>query len=456
VSQSGTYSVVVTTASGCTALATTSVFSNTTAPAAPGVSVQQPTCTLATGTISVTAPTGTGLTYSIDGTTYTSVSTFSGLGAGIYSVTVRNAAGCTSASTSVTINAQPSTPVTPTATVTQQPNCTLATGTITVSAPTGAGLTYSIDGTIYTNTTGIFTGVAPGSYSVRVRNAAGCTSAPTSVTVNAQPPTPVAPTVAVTQPTCTVATGTITVSAPTGTGLTYSIDGSTYTNTTGVFSGVTPGVYSVTVRNSSGCTSVPTSVTVNAQPPTPSLTLTSATVCAGVSTTLTVSGCTGGTPRWSTGDNTTSLVVVPLVTTVYSATCTGASGCSATASATVTIRPTPTYSGIPAITPATCTGTVANANARISITGLQNTERADISIGSTYSGPAYGAASNQLVAGNAVNFTNLPNPASPQPYTIRLFSAQGGCTTDVVVLLSPADCRCPTPGCVRVAIIPPR
>ena len=39
----------------------------------------------------------------------------------------------------------------------------------------------------------------------------------TNVTLNAQPATPTAPTVVVTQPTCTVATGTITITAITAT-----------------------------------------------------------------------------------------------------------------------------------------------------------------------------------------------------------------------------------------------
>jgi hypothetical protein len=52
--------------------------------------------------------------------------------------------------------------------------CANPTGTITVTAPLGAGLSYSIDGVDYTNTTGIFNGVAPGTYNVTVQNAAGC------------------------------------------------------------------------------------------------------------------------------------------------------------------------------------------------------------------------------------------------------------------------------------------
>ena len=64
--------------------------------------------------------------------------------------------------TSVTIDPQPATPAAPAVTPTQ-PTCAVATGTITVTAPApAAGITYSIDGTTYTNTTGVFTTVAPG------------------------------------------------------------------------------------------------------------------------------------------------------------------------------------------------------------------------------------------------------------------------------------------------------
>jgi hypothetical protein len=65
--------------------------------------------------------------------------------------------------------------------------CANPTGTITVTAPLGAGLSYSIDGVDYTNTTGIFNGVAPGTYNVTVQNAAGCISSATVATINGAP-----------------------------------------------------------------------------------------------------------------------------------------------------------------------------------------------------------------------------------------------------------------------------
>ena len=228
-------------------------------PAAPTVALTQPTCTVATGTITVTAPVpGAGITYTVTGTSpvvapvTNGTGVFAGLNPGVYDVTTTNGVGCTSPATSATINAQPITPAAPTVALTQ-PTCTVPTGTITVTAPApGAGITYTVTGTSpvvapVTNATGVFAGLNPGVYDVTTTNGAGCTSLATSATINAQPVTPAAPTVALTQPTCTVGTGTITVTAPVpGAGITYTVTGTSpvvapVTNATGVFAGLTSG-----------------------------------------------------------------------------------------------------------------------------------------------------------------------------------------------------------------------
>src|SRR6185436_505138 len=115
-------------------------------------------------------------------------------------VTVQNAAGCISAATPVTINGAPTAPAAPTVTTTDPLTCANPTGTITVTAPLGAGLSYSIDGSDYTNTTGSFTGVTPGNYNVTVQNAAGCISSAATATIAAAPTAPPAPTVTHTDP----------------------------------------------------------------------------------------------------------------------------------------------------------------------------------------------------------------------------------------------------------------
>jgi hypothetical protein len=83
----------------------------------------------------------------------------------------------------VTVGCAP--PVTPTLSVTQ-PTCQSPTGTITVSS-TLTGLTFSIDGFTYTNTTGVFRSISSGTYSITAKNTDGCISRAATVTINAQP-----------------------------------------------------------------------------------------------------------------------------------------------------------------------------------------------------------------------------------------------------------------------------
>lgn len=65
----------------------------------------------------------------------------------------------------------------PTASVTLQPTCAINTGTITITAPaTGAGISYSINGVDYSNTTGIFILIPVGNYNVTAKYPSGCVS----------------------------------------------------------------------------------------------------------------------------------------------------------------------------------------------------------------------------------------------------------------------------------------
>ncbi len=364
----GKYNFTVTDAAGCTSglSADATIDPTLVAPAAPTASVTvQPSCSVATGTIVITAPLGAGLEYSIDGTVYQSGTIFAGLAPKTYAVTVRNttdptcvssatsltvnpvpgapaapiigtitqptcstatgsvvlsglpsgnwtinpgaiagsttsatisglttgkynftvtdAAGCTSGlSADVTIDPAPVAPATPTASVTVQPSCAVATGTIVITAPLGATLEYSIDGTVYQSGTS-FVGLAPKTYAVTVRNTTDptCVSAATSLTVNSAPGAPAAPTASVTvQPTCSVGTGTIVVTAPAeGSGYSYSIDGGTTWVTSATFAGLITGSYNIIVKEiATGCESAPTALTVNAAPGAPTAPTASVTV----------------------------------------------------------------------------------------------------------------------------------------------------------------------------------
>jgi hypothetical protein len=256
---SGTYYIKATTNTNpaCSDIKAVVVTVHTT-PDAPTATVTQPTCASATGTIEVTAPTGAGITYSINGTDYQASTTFENVSPGTYNVTSK-ANGCPSSATSKTVNDQPGTPDAPAANVTQ-PTCAVATGTIVVTAPLGAGITYSINGTDYQAGT-TFENVSPGTYNVTAK-ANGCTSPTTSKTVNPQPPTPGAPTVCIVQPSlCGPTTGTVTITSPApAANVSFSIDNGATWQLGNVFNNVAAGsVTGIKVKNAApgdeGCIS---------------------------------------------------------------------------------------------------------------------------------------------------------------------------------------------------------
>jgi hypothetical protein len=183
-------------------------------PAAPTHAVTQPTCAVATGTITITSATA-GLTFSVNGGAYAAYPAggYTGLAAGPYTITAQNAAGCISADANATVMLHRLLRLLQHLLL--PPTCAVATGTITITSPT-AGLTFSVNGGAYAAyPAGGYTGLAAGPYTITAQNAAGCISADANATVNAAPATPAAPTLNVTQPTCTVATGTITITSAT-------------------------------------------------------------------------------------------------------------------------------------------------------------------------------------------------------------------------------------------------
>ena len=171
-----TYTLRVRNVDGCESNSSITLNPAPAAPAEPELTAVAPTCDVPTGSISVTSPTGSGLEYSIDGTTWQTDPLFENLTPGDYAVRVRNSALCESSAT-VTINQVPDMPDTPVADITQ-PNCDIITGTLTVKSPLSADLEYSIDDTNW-QTDPEFAGLVPGTYTLWVRNAAGCRSSET-------------------------------------------------------------------------------------------------------------------------------------------------------------------------------------------------------------------------------------------------------------------------------------
>ncbi len=308
VNSTGNYWVRVADAAGCQSAqsATTAVTVNP-LPSAPTIgTITQPTCTVSTGSVILSGLPSTGtwtLTRNPGGATQTGTGTSytaTGIPAGTYTFTVTNSNGCTSvASAPVVINTQPAVPTAPIVGAVTQPTCAVSTGSVGFSGLPSTGiwtLTRLPDGDISTGTgtTATVTGIPSGSYTFTLTNAAGCTSPATgTVTINAPLPVPAAPVQTVD---CTLGfnQAAVTVTSPVGAGYEYRLDAGTYQTGTS-FSNVTNGNHTITVRNSSGCTTTGTTFSINCgcvNPPLLTLTAASGSTC-GV-TAVTVSGNTFG------------------------------------------------------------------------------------------------------------------------------------------------------------------
>lgn len=175
----GTYTVTVTAQGGCTATASVTVTQPNaiTATATP----THVSCNGGTnGQIAISASGGTGtLQYSLNGGAFQSGSTFSGLGAGTYTIIVRDANGC-----QITITSTITQPTVLNASIssTVSSTCGQANGSVTIAA-SGGTTPYSFSLNSGTpQASGTFSNLVPGNYTVTVTDANGCT-VPTPVTI---------------------------------------------------------------------------------------------------------------------------------------------------------------------------------------------------------------------------------------------------------------------------------
>ena len=167
-------------------------------------------------------------------------------------------------------------PDAPTASVIQ-PICAVAgvfyyTGSIIVTSPLSGSYSYSIDNVNYQSSP-TFSYYPTGSYPVTVKdNDSGCIS--TIVSASIRQTTPPLPIATVTQPNCTISTGTITMNTPSySSSFTYTASQAaagtaSYSSSVGIFTNLPSATsWNLTITDqSSGCTSPALNVVVNAAP----------------------------------------------------------------------------------------------------------------------------------------------------------------------------------------------
>lgn len=248
-----------------------------------------------TGSVTLVGSGGTpAYQYSIDGVNFFVSGTFTGLTAGNYTVIIRDQNLCTG---SVPVTLTEPTPLAATPTLTQVDCNGASTGAISLAASGGSpNYAYSLNGLVF-NPLNTFTGLAAGNYTVYVRDNNGCVNSQSVVLT--QPAALSASISSQSNVDCNgAANGAVTVAASGGAGnYQYSIDGVTYL-LTGSFTGLTAGMYTVTVRDANGCTEP---VQVNLTEPTVLTLVPSALMnvsCNGLADGSIVAVSTGGIPPY--------------------------------------------------------------------------------------------------------------------------------------------------------------
>lgn len=293
------------------------------------------------GSISFAQPIyGTGpYNYSINGgQSFQTSPLFTGLAAGTYNCVVTDA-GQGSSSFTVTVAAGNNLSA---SFISTNVLCNGATtGSITVTPSNGqTPYQYAINGGAFQNSN-TFSNLAAGTYTIQVKDNGNCT---TNLQVPITQPTALNVTAVTANATCAATpNGTITATGSGGTpGYTYSINGTTF-QSSGSFL-VSPGNYTVTVKDLNNCTKT-TAVTVGL---TNSLTVqsrTDTTICSGSAVQLTTTS-TGTTYSWSpaVGLNNAAIaspLATPLSTTTYIVTAQLGS-CTQKDTVVITVNPSPT------------------------------------------------------------------------------------------------------------------
>ncbi len=235
---------------------------------------------------------------------------------------------------------------------------------------------------------------APGTYTVTVTNAAGCTGTASVTVTQTQPPVP-------------VITGTMSFCPGGGTVLNAGNGFSSYQWSGGGGSSpdlvvTAPGTYTVTVTNAAGCTGTANAVVTLSAVPNPSITG-NTSICAGQSTTLSTGSFASYQWSNSTSGQTTSVNMPGTI----SVTVTNAAGCQGTASVNVTqpASPMPTINGNNSI----CVGESTTLDAGSGFSsymwspGGSNAQQITVSTGGNYSVTVTNAAGCQGTASFTVS-----------------------------------------------------
>lgn len=323
-----------------------------------GTTLPTSTPTAANGSISASASGSTGFTYSLNGGAAQASGTFSGLAAGSYSVTAKNANGC-SGTQAFSVTSTPCASITVTATITQTTTPTATNGVIVATGAGSTGFTYNINGGAF-QASGTFNNLAVGSYTIIAKDLNGCTGSNAFSVTSASCPTITLTTTPTNTAGPTATNGSIVAVAAGGaTPYTFSKDGGTTFQATGTFNNLAVGTYAVVAKDANGCLSASVSTVIGATCP---------LIIAGTATTntikcesntgsitLTASGSTGFMYNLNGGSFQSSNIFSALAVGNYSYGVRDLNSCLQTGNATVSQAPAgPLFNAVKAVVITNC------------------------------------------------------------------------------------------------------
>jgi gliding motility-associated-like protein len=415
----GVYAVTVRDALNCSVTASTGVLRH------PAITFNAPTttqtnCGQSNGTATVN-PTGGGGGFSYNWSNGQTSQTATGLVAGSYDVTVRDANNCTATSTIVVTNQGSTLAITLKGdTACDNPSATK----IFVTATGGATpYTYLWSNTLTSDTV---ESIPNGIYSVTVRDASNCTVTGSTGVLRYAPVT-FNPSV-IANATCGLNNGSATVNAAGGSGgFTYAWSNAQTTQTA---TALGTGAYSVTAYDANQCSSTNTvSITQAGSPAVSNITKTDPACYGGANGTATATA-TGGTGAktysWSNGQTTQTATGLSFGT--YTVTATDANSCTATGTINIT-QPDSLAFTSSSIVDASCFGG-NNGSITLAYTGGTGI------ITYVWSNSQTGATATALVAGSySVTVRDANNCTSSRSFVVAE-------PTDIAIQFNTTDVAC--------------
>ncbi len=322
----GTYSVTVTDTQGCQA--STDVVITPSSQVDVSINSNNPTCAAPNGGSATASGSNGTAPYTYEWNTGATTQTITNLGAGMYTVMVTDATGCTNAA-SVTLTQEGASIFASTTQV--DATCGADNGSATATGSGGSG-NYSYSWSNGGNTQTI-TGLAPGTYTVTVTDVnSGCVGAKTIFIIGTDG---VDVSVMTVNALCNSNNGNAMASPSNGTApFTYAWSNG---GNTQIITGLTAGSYTVTLTDANGCTAVDSGVVGQTGSDVSVTAMGTPISCfAGNDGAVGTSANGGATPytfSWSNG--ATSSTLSNLTAGTYNVTVTDANGCTGTASATV-------------------------------------------------------------------------------------------------------------------------